>query len=131
MAESYTDRTSTPRLVRSIASDSATLVRKEAELARHEIVEALVARARAAALFAVAGIVSLIAVIFAGAAAADALDKVMEPWASRLVVAGGFLFVAVIAIVIGVARKAPSMKPEKTVETVKEDIEWAKTQLKR
>ncbi len=131
MAESNTDRTSTPRLVRSIASDSAELVRKEAELARHEIVEALVARARAAALFVVAGIVSLMAVVFAGAAAADALDNVMAQWASRLVVAGGFLLIATLAIIVGVARKAPPMKPEKTVETVKEDIEWAKTQLKR
>lgn len=131
MAGSDTDRTSTPRLVRSIATDSATLVRKEAELARHEVVEAIVARARAAALFVVAGVVALIAVIFAGAAAADALDSVMAQWASRLVVAGGFLFIAMMAIVIAMARKAPPMKPEKTVETVKEDIEWAKTQLKR
>ena len=131
MAERENERTSTPRLVRSIASDSATLVRKEAELARHEVVEAIVARARAAALFMIAAVVSLIAVIFAGGAAAHALDKVMEPWTSRLVVSGGFLLIAAIAVVIGVARKAPPMKPEKTVETVKEDIEWAKTQLKR
>jgi hypothetical protein len=124
-------RTSTPTLVRSIAGDSATLVRKEVELARHEMVEAIVARVRAAAAFVVAGIVSLIAVIFGGAAGASALDRVMEPWASRLVVAGSFLLFATIAVVFGVARKAPPMKPEKTVETVKEDIEWAKTQLKR
>jgi putative superfamily III holin-X len=125
------DRRSTPKLVRSIATDSATLVRKEVELARQEMIEALVARVKAATAMIVAGIVSLIAIVFGGAAAASALDTVMEPWASRLVVAGGFLLTAAIAAVAGMARKAPPFAPEKTVETVKEDIEWAKTQLKR
>ncbi len=125
------ERRSTPRLVRSIANDSATLVRKEAELARQEIVEALVARMRAAGTSVVAGIVVLIAVVFVGAAAAAALDSVMAPWASRLIVAGGFLIVAAIALMVGMSRRAPPLAPEKTVETVKEDIEWAKAQLKR
>jgi actin-like ATPase involved in cell morphogenesis len=124
-------RPSTPTLVRSIATDSATLVRKEVELARQEMVEAVVARLRAATALIVAGIVSLIAIVFGGASAASALDTVMEPWASRLVVAGGFVFLAAIAVVVGVARKAPPLAPDKTKETVKEDIEWAKTQLKR
>jgi hypothetical protein len=37
-----------------------------------------------------------------------------------------------MAAVVGIARaKSPPMKPERTVETVKEDVEWAKAQLKR
>jgi hypothetical protein len=56
----------------------------------------------------------------------------VSPWAARLIVAGGFLLLAGLAAAIGLLRaKRPPMKPELTVETVKEDIEWAKAQLKR
>lgn len=134
MAEKQPDgnaRRSTPTLVRSIANDSATLVRKEVELARQEMVEALIARVKAAAALIAAAVVGLIAIVFGGTAAASALDSVVAPWASRLIVAGGFLLIATLAVVVGVAKKAPPLVPEKTVETVKEDVEWAKTQLKR
>jgi hypothetical protein len=123
---------STPALVRSIATDTATLVRKEVELARQEIVEAIVARVKAAAAMAAAGVAALIGIVFLGAAAAHALESVMEPWAARLVVGGSFLLLAGLAAMIGLMRaKKPSIAPEMTVQTVKEDIQWAKAQLKR
>src|SRR5947209_7685436 len=116
---------STPELVKSIATDTATLVRKEVELARRETMEALMARAKAAAALAGAGVMALIAVAFLGAAAAGALDHVMAPWASRIVVAGGFLLLAGIAAAIGWMRaKRPPIAPKRTVKTVKEDVEW-------
>ena len=123
---------STPALVRSIAGDTATLFRKEVELARLEIVEALVARVKAGAAMAAAGVMALLAIGFLGAASAAALDGVMRPWASRLIVAVAFLFIGGIAVALGTMRaKTTPMAPQKTVETVKEDIEWARTQLKR
>lgn len=125
-------RRSTPQLVRSIANDTATLVKKEVELARQEFVEAIVARLKAAAAMLAAGVFVMLAVIFLGSAAAHALENVVSPWAARLIVAGGFLLLAGLAVAVGLLRaKRPPMKPELTVETVKEDIEWAKTQLKR
>ena len=126
------DKRSTPELMRSIAGDTATLVRKEVELARQELLEALVARGKAAAAFAAAGVVALVAVVFAGAGAASALDNVMAPWASRLIVAGGFVMLAMVAVAMAIGRaKSPPLAPQKTVETVKEDLEWARAQLKR
>jgi hypothetical protein len=123
---------STPQLVRSIATDTATLVKKEVELARQEVVEAIVARVKAAAALFAAGVAALIGVIFLGSAAAHALEGTMTPWAARLVVGGGFFAVALAAAGVGLLRaKRPPMKPEMTVETVKEDVEWAKAQLKR
>ena len=125
-------RRSTPQLVRSIANDTATLVKKEVELARQEFVEAIVARLKAAAAMLAAGLFVLFAVIFLGSAAAYALESAVSPWAARLIVGGGFLLLAGLAAAIGLFRaKRPPMKPEMTVETVKEDIEWAKAQLKR
>jgi hypothetical protein len=123
---------STVEIMRSIATDSATLVRKEMELARHEIVEAVSARIQAALAAATAGVLGLMALAFFALAAAAGLDNVMRPWASRLVVAGAFAVLAVGALAFGAlrAKRAP-LAPEETKRTVKEDVEWAKTQLKR
>lgn len=130
--EASNGQRSMPELMRAIATDTSTLVRKEVELARIEIMEAVSARIKAAAAMAAAAIMALMALGFAGAAAAHALEGTVSAWAARLIVAGGFLFMTLMAVAIGIVRaKNPSMKPEKTVETVKEDVEWAKAQLKR
>ena len=121
-----------PELMRAIATDTSTLVRKEVELARREIMEAVTARLKAAGAMAAAGVMALMVLAFGGAAAASALEGSVSAWAARLIVAGGFLLMAAVAVMVGMARaKRPSLAPEKTVETVKEDVEWAKAQLKR
>jgi uncharacterized membrane protein YqjE len=123
---------STVELLRSIGTDSATLVRKEMELARHEIVEAVSARIKAALAAATAGVLALMALGFFALGAAAALDNVMRPWASRLVVGGAFAVMAMAALAFGALRaKRPPLAPEETKRTVKEDVEWARTQLKR
>ena len=123
---------STPELIRGIATDTATLVRKEVELARHEIVEALVARGKAAGAFAAGGLMALFILVFLGIAGGLALALVMPGWAAFLIVAGVFLLLAVGAVLFAKLRlKSPPMAPEETKRTVKEDVEWAKAQLRR
>jgi len=123
---------STIELVRAIAQDSSTLVRKELELARLEIKEAAMARAKGAAAFGAAGFMAMLALIFLAVTAAVALDIVWPKWLAWLVVGGAFLLLAGAAVMFGLRKmKRPSMKPEETVRTVKEDVEWAKAQLKR
>jgi hypothetical protein len=47
-------------------------------------------------------------------------------------VAGVFLLLAALAAAFGISRiKRPPLKPEKTKQTIKEDVEWAKAQLRR
>ncbi|MGH2590799.1 MAG: phage holin family protein [Actinomycetota bacterium] len=123
-------RRSTVELFRTIAADLSTLARKEVELARQEVQEGLMARARAAGALAAAAILGLFVVGFLGLAVAEALDGVMRPWASRLVVAGGFLLLSGAAVLIGRA-KQPPLTPKETKRTVKEDVQWAKRQLTR
>ncbi len=125
-------RRSTVELIRTIGVDLSTLVKKEVELARQEIMEGLMARAMAAGAFVAAGVLALFVVGFFGLAAAEALDGVMRPWASRLVVAVCFLLLAGAAVLFGMRRaRQPSLTPEETKRTVKEDVAWAKRQLKR
>jgi membrane protein len=125
-------RRSTVELLRTIGVDLTTLAKKEVELARQEVMDGVMARAKAAGAFAAAAVLALFVVGFLGLAAAEALDGLMRPWASRLVVALCFLLLAGVAGVFGMRRaKRPSLSPEETKRTVKEDVEWAKRQLKR
>lgn len=123
---------STVRLVGQVAGDVGTLVKKEVELARQEITEAVMARLKAIAAFLVIGVIALFIIGFLGLAAAAGLGQVMPFWLALLIVAGAFILLAVLAGVFGVARlKKPPLKPEKTKQTIKEDVEWAKAQLRR
>jgi inner membrane protein YhjD len=123
---------STVRLVGQVAGDVGTLVKKEVELARQEITEALMARVKAIAAFVVIGVIAMFIVGFLGAAGAAALAQVLPLWLSLLIVAGAFLLLAGIAAMFGITRlKKPPLKPEKTKQTIKEDMEWAKAQLRR
>jgi uncharacterized membrane protein YqjE len=119
-------------LLRSIGTETSTLIRKEIELGKQEILESLTARLMAAAAGAVAGVMALFVLAFLGLAAAAALDNWLRPWASRLVIAGVYLLIAAMAGVFAMQRiKKPPIAPEETVRTVKEDVQWAKAQLKR
>jgi hypothetical protein len=122
---------STPELLRSIAADAATLVRKEVELARHEIVEAVTARLVAAGALAAAAVLGLLGLVFGALAAAAALDLVLPAWAAALIVAGGLLVLALAAAAGAVRARRRPLSPEETKRTVREDLEWAKRQLRR
>jgi len=123
---------STFNLVTSIADDVKHLVTKEVELARQEIVEALIARAKAAAALGVAAFVALLGLIFGMLTVVAALDNVLPPWASRLIVTGALFLIAGAAALFGVARmRKPGLVPEQTKRTLKEGEEWARAQLRR
>jgi putative superfamily III holin-X len=123
---------STAKLVRSIASDTGTLVRKEVELAKQEISEAVLARVKAVAAFGAAGLFGFLGLIFGLLAAAAALSTVVAPWLAALIVMGSLFAVAGFASLFAIVRvKKPPMAPTETVRTVKEDVEWARAQLKR
>lgn len=126
------DPRSTIELVKDIAADTSSLVRKEVELAKQELVEAITARLKAVGAMVAAGVFGLFMLGFLGLAAAAALDIVFPAWLAALTVAGGFAVIAGPAVLFGLRKmKAPPLAPEETVRTVKEDVEWARAQLKR
>ena len=120
-----------PGLVRSIVADLAHLVSKQIELAKLEMAEMLGARARAAGVFAAAGVMGLFVVGFLGLAGAAALDLVLPLWASLLIVAGVFGVFVFAALMMGKRWLASGAKPELTQQQLKEDVTWVKAQLKR
>ena len=121
-----------PELLRSISSDVSLLVRKQIELAKREIADMAGAKARGAGLLAAAAVLGLYVLGFVGLAAAAALDLVLPRWAAHLIVGGVFLLIAVLAGLAGRrALTAGGATPERTKETLREDVEWAKQQLRR
>lgn len=122
---------STGELMRSIAGDTATLVRKQIELAKQEAVEGVRAKVMAAAALGVAAVLGLIALTFLGVTMAAALRIVWPAWLAWIVTAGTFLLLAGAIAAIGVSRMKSGGVGEETKRTVKEDVRWAKTQLRR
>jgi MFS family permease len=119
-------------LIRSIASDVSLLVTKQIELAKQEIGEMVATRAKAIGVFVAAAVLGLFVLGFLGMAGAEALDLALPRWAAMLIVAGMFGVLAAVAIVMARSwLRSSAAKPELTQESLKEDVRWAKQQLKR
>jgi YihY family inner membrane protein len=123
-------RRSMPELIASVLDRMRGLVRKEVELARIEMTEAVAARAKGLAAFGVGGVALLFALGFLAAGAALALAIVLPAWAATLIVGGVFLLIGVICLLVGRrTSRSASFVPERTQESLKEDLRWAQQRI--
>ena len=116
-------------LLSGIVGDAQDLVRKEIALARQEIREEIAAAKDAATALAIASAVAAIGGLFLLVTVALGLADLLDwpTWAGFGIV--GLAFGIVGAIMLSSARqriKQISPVPERTVETMKENIEWIK-----
>jgi Putative Actinobacterial Holin-X, holin superfamily III len=116
-------------VAKSLTADLSLLVRKEIELAKAEMAEKGRTAAPGLGMFGGAGIVALCA---AGALTAFlilVLSIFLAEWASALIVGAVLAAVAFVLVQRGKEHVAEAGKPvpEQTIETVKEDVEWART----
>lgn len=126
------EQRSTGQLLGDIVGELQTIVRKEIELARHELRDAATVRGQAAAALAVAGLLGLVALACAVVAGAVALSLVMPRWAAWAVVSGGFLLLTGVALMVARTRaRATPLEPERTRQSIEENVQWARTQLRR
>lgn len=118
-------------VVASVVNGFGALVRQHLELGRIEAGEAASSRGAGAGMMAAAGLFGLFAVGFGAAAGAMALALVLPTWAATLIVAGAFVLIAAVLVLVGIAviRRAPAAA--RTRETLKEDARWAKRQIAR
>ena len=107
------------------------IVRSEVRLAKTEIREE-VAKAKSSTLLLGAGAVTAIfAVLFLLLTVVYGLALVMPSWAAALIVGAALTVVATLVLTIGLERfRQIHPTPERTVETIKENVEWAKQQAK-
>jgi uncharacterized membrane protein YqjE len=117
-------------LVKELAGQKSTLVRQEIQLAQAELTYKGKLAGRGAGMLAGAAVAGLLALIALTAVLIAALDTALPLWLAALIVT--VLWAVIGAVLAARGRKelqqaAPPV-PEQTVETVKEDIQWAKTQ---
>jgi uncharacterized membrane protein YqjE len=116
-------------LVKQLASQTSTLVRQEIDLAKAEMSEKAATAGKGAGLLGGAAVTGLLAAGALTACLILVLSEAMDAWLAALIVA---VVMGVVAAALGLAgrnkvREATPPVPEQTVETVKEDVEWAKT----
>jgi hypothetical protein len=140
-------------LVRQLADETTTLVRQELDLARAEAAragDAVVSLAKQELQLAKAemkekgrkagpgigmiGVATGMGLLAAGALTAClilVLDEAVATWLAALLVGLAYAGLAGVLFLMGKRRvqHAGPFLPEQTIETVKEDIEWAKTQV--
>ena len=119
-------------LLKQLSEQTTRLVHQELELAKAELQQKGKQAGQGAGMFGGAGAIGLAALGALTACFILALDIIMPAWLAALIVAVVYGIVAFVLVKQGQARmkRATPPVPEQTIETVKEDVEWAKTQMR-
>jgi uncharacterized membrane protein YqjE len=117
-------------LLKQLSEETTQLVHQEIELAKAELTHKTKQAGIGAALFGAAGAIGLLALAALTTCFILALDAAMPAWLAALIVAVVYGVVAAVLAMRGRAKvkQAVPPVPEQTIQTVKEDLQWAKTQ---
>ena len=115
-------------LLKQLANETSTLMKLEVELAKAEMQQKTRKAIPGVAMLAGAGVAALLALGAFTALLILALDGAIPNWAAALIVTVVYVAVAAALYVLGKERVADagSPAPRQTIETLKEDVEWAK-----
>jgi hypothetical protein len=116
-------------VAKDLTSDLSLLVRQEIELAKTEMAQKGRTAAPGLGMFGGAGVVALCAAGAMTAFLVLVFSLFLPEWAAALIVGAVLAAVAYVLVRQGKERVTDAGKPvpEQTIETVKEDVEWAKT----
>ncbi|MFY9614963.1 MAG: phage holin family protein [Candidatus Dormiibacterota bacterium] len=113
--------------VTELVDDVQRLVQLEIELLQLELKELAIRNAIAIGLIATAAMGVLFAVIFLQVTLVEAVP--LPTWLNALLLAAFWVIVAVTLFLVGRAR-IKIEPPEKTIQSIKEDLEWVKAQIR-
>ena len=114
-------------LLGEVTGNLSKLMRQEVALAKVELKEEAAKAGKAGGLLGGAGAVGYLVLVFLSLALMFALDNAMGIGWAALLTAVLLGIVAAVLFVLGRNRfKQVNPKPEQTVETLKEDLQWAK-----
>ena len=115
-------------LVATASADISALFRKEVELAKIEIKTEVKNAGKGAGAFGAAGFTGLLALIFLSVAAAYGFSWLYGDHVGLGFLTVGLLYLVVAAIAGLIGKKSMSKvgAPQKTIETVKDDVAFAK-----
>jgi MFS family permease len=118
-------------LVKQLADQTSTLVRQEIDLAKAEVAQQGKEAGKAAGLLAAGAVVALLGAGALVAFLVMLLDGALANWLAALIVGVVLVAVAAALALAGRNRLRRATPPaQQTVETVKEDVQWAKTRTR-
>jgi hypothetical protein len=119
-------------LLRELSDQTARLVRQELELAKAEFAEKGKQAGVGGGIFGAAAVVGLLALGALTACLIAVLSTAIDVWLAALIVAVVYAAIAGALALVGRGRikQATPPAPEQTIETVKEDVQWAKTRAR-
>lgn len=122
---------SLPEVLQDIVGNIQEIIRSEIQLAKTEIKEEATKASTPIKLWIAGAVLGMYALVFILFTIVMAMATVMATWLAALVV-GAILSVVSMALVSAGAKrlKHVSKVPERTVETMKENVQWAKNQIK-
>ena len=125
------DSRSIADVLQDIVTNVQTIIRSEVRLARTEITEEISKVGRAAGLMGGGAISALFTIWLLLLTILFALATVMPLWAASLILLVVMVIVTAVLITSGRKRlKTVHATPEKTIASVKENVEWVKSQTK-
>jgi uncharacterized membrane protein YqjE len=117
-------------VLKDIGSGIQDIMRSEIQLAKIELADSARRVRSSSILLAGSGLLGIYAIGFVLLAALFALEIVLPAWLAALIL-GALLFVgAGIGIGVGRRRLKAVHAPHKTMQTVKEDLQWMKEQAR-
>jgi len=117
-------------LFSELAAETGTLVRQEVALAQVELSEKATVVGKNVGYLAVGGAVGYAAMLAVLAAVILGLSMFIPAWSAALLVGVVVGIVAYVLINSALSElRKTELKPEETVESIKEDAQWLKNQL--
>ena len=118
-------------LLKDIIGNVQQIIRAEVRLAKVEVAEELGKARRAAIILAVGALFAVFAVAFLLLGVVYVLSQVVQPWLASVLVALASAVLGGAFLVVGARQlKLVSLAPERTVNSVQENIQWAKAQAR-
>jgi len=122
---------STADVLKDIVGNVQEIIRSEVRLAKAETTIEVVKAKSAVTLLGAGVACGLLGAAFLMLAAVYALTLVMAAWLAALIVGAAVAIIGAILISNGLGEwNRVNPKPERTIETVKENVEWMKNQTK-
>ncbi|HEY3723295.1 MAG TPA: phage holin family protein [Acidimicrobiia bacterium] len=116
-------------LFSDLSRDLSALMRDEVRLAKTEITEDAGRMARAGGMLGAAGFAGYMVIVLLSFAAAWGLAGVVPIGVAFLIV--GVVWAAAAAVLFGMGRqrlRTANLRPDQTIETMQENVQWAKQQ---
>ncbi|MDF2439841.1 MAG: hypothetical protein JWN98_825 [Abditibacteriota bacterium] len=105
----------------------STLVRQEVQLAKTELTQNVSRVAQSAVKLVIGGVLALFGLQALVAAVILLLAQSMSPWLAALIVGIAIIIIGGIVAMTGLSSmKKASLAPQNTIDTLKEDAQWAK-----